>query len=116
MVEIIFPLNVERSGPSWSWFDAELYGTSDAGAAVAARAGAGAALADYHARGSALGYAPNIVFDPAFYVERHPDIAAAIAVGDVASAYEHFAADGWRNRDPHAGCSTTAFTAGTMPT
>ena len=101
MVDIIFPLNLERSGPSWSWFDAELYGTSDAGAAVAARAGAGAALSDYHARGSALGYAPNIVFDPAFYVERHPDIAAALAVGDVASAYEHFAADGWRNRDPH---------------
>ena len=86
MPEITFPLNLDRSGPEWSWFDPQLYGTNDAVAARAAREGAEAALADYNARGSGLGYAPNIFFDPAFYIECYPDVTAAVAIGEVAAA------------------------------
>lgn len=111
MATIDYPLNLEQAGPVWSWFDAELYARNDAKSARAARIGAMAALTDYLERGSALLFAPNRFFDPRFYVDRHADVAEGLRLGELTSAYDHYAARGWRDRDrdPHWLFSTDLY-------
>ena len=101
MLDAGWPLNLDRAGPAWAWFDAAHYGKHDAIAAGAARQSDAAALADFEARGAALGYAPNFFFDAPYYLRHDPGLAASIAAGDTPSAYEHYRTMGWRDRSPH---------------
>ena len=95
------PLNLDGSGPVWSWFDAPLYGRNDALAARAARSGDTAALDDYLHRGSQLGFRPNIYFDPAYYITENDDVRAGVVDGTFQSAYDHYSKIGWLDRSPH---------------
>ena len=96
-----WPLTLDQTGPVWSWFDPAQYALNDGTAALAARAGAEAALDDYLQRGAALGYAPNLFFDPAFYKLANPDIMELIGSEDFPTPYDHYSRVGWLDRDPH---------------
>ena len=96
-----WPLNLDQSGPAWSWFDHAQYAQHDSTAAKAAQAGAPEALDDYLQRGAALGYAPNLFFQPAFYRSANPDIASLIGSDEYPTFYDHYRREGWFNRDPH---------------
>ena len=101
MLDQGWPLNLDRAGPIWSWFDAERYARHDSLAFQAARAGGKVALDDYRRRGEALGYAPNLFFDPNFYLTTYPDVATLIRTEEFATAFDHYGRIGWRDRDPH---------------
>lgn len=94
-------LTIERTGPAWTWFDVERYAQTDAIAARAARASPEAALDDFEQRGNLCGIAPNVFFDPAFYLAANPSVQAAIDKGECYSAFDHYRTVGWRDRDPH---------------
>ena len=94
-------LNLDRRGPVWTWFEPAWYGRHDAAASRAASTGAEAALEDYHRRGAAMGFAPNIFFDPVFYLASDANAAASVEAGEFASAYEHYRLAGWPTLDPH---------------
>jgi glycosyltransferase involved in cell wall biosynthesis len=54
-------------------------------------------IAHYVSEGEAAGVPPSLLFDPAFYAERNPDVAKA-GIGLLRHYVEHGAAEG---RDPH---------------
>ena len=93
--EILQPL--ASSPTAWCGFDAEWY----AAAYPEAGGDPAAALAHYLESGRAAGLSPNRVFDEGWYRASNPDVAEAIAAGDIASGYEHYCTIGYTTRSPH---------------
>lgn len=96
------PLWLEPPGdihPLWRSFDHGWYAGLHLGGPDAV--GADEAQRHYHEVGAALGHAPNRWFDEAWYRQRHPDVAAAIAAGKLRSGFEHYCRDGFRGRSAH---------------
>ena len=88
------------AAPLWRSFDHAWYACAYLGGPQAARDPA-EVQRHYHEAGAAQGHAPNRWFDEAWYRQRHPDIAAAIAEGRLRSGFEHYCRDGYRGRSPH---------------
>ena len=101
MLDQVWSLNIDANGPIWTWFDAAHYARNDATAAARARQGEAAALQDYEERGGPLGYAPNLFFDPVFYLHDNPHVLPLIATGEHHCAFDHYRLVGWRDRNPH---------------
>ena len=101
MLDGVWSLSLDRTGPSWAWFDVARYGRNDAAAARAARHSPEAALEDYELRGAALGYAPNLFFDHAYYLATTPGLVDMIGAGTFRSSFEHYRLMGWHDRSPH---------------
>jgi GT2 family glycosyltransferase len=85
--------------PLWRSFDHGWYAGLHLGGADAV--GEDEAQRHYHEAGAALGLSPNRWFDEAWYRQRHPDVAAAIAAGKLRSGFEHYCRDGFRGRSAH---------------
>src|SRR5690606_2641521 len=58
--------------------------------AQAVEAGTTTAQDHFDEHGAAEGRSPNALFNEAFYLQQNPDVAQAIASGQVQSASEHF--------------------------
>jgi GT2 family glycosyltransferase len=96
------PLWLEPPGdihPLWRSFDHAWYAGLHLGGPDAVDADE--AQRHYHETGAALGLSPNRWFDEAWYRQRHPDVAAAIAAGRLRSGFEHYCRDGFRGRSAH---------------
>lgn len=96
------PIWLEPPGdihPLWRSFDHAWYAGLHLGGPDAVDADE--AQRHYHEVGAALGHAPNRWFDEAWYRQRHPDVAAAIAAGHLRSGFEHYCRDGFRGRSAH---------------
>ncbi len=84
------------SPTAWCGFDAEWY------AAVHPACGSAAgALGHYLGTGRQLGFSPSMYFDEGWYRACNPDVAAAIAAGEIGSGYEHYCTLGYPTRSPH---------------
>ena len=59
------------------------------------------ALGHYLTTGARVGHAPNPFFDEAWYRLRHPEVAAAIAQGALASGFADYCRDPHDGRSPH---------------
>ena len=96
------PIRLEPPGdihPLWRSFDHGWYAGLHLGGADAVDAEE--AQRHYHEVGAAQGHSPNRWFDEAWYRQRHPDVAAAIAAGQLRSGFEHYCRDGFRGRSAH---------------
>jgi len=111
MLDQDWSLNLDRTGPIWSWFDPNRYARCDTLAAHAARKSFAAAFNDHQERGAALGYPPNLFFDPVYYLAANPNVNTSIRAGEFRSAFDHYCRVGWRDRDPHWLFSTTLYSS-----
>lgn len=96
------PIWLEPPGdihPLWRSFDHGWYAGLHLGGPEAV--GADDAQRHYQEVGAALGHSPNRWFDEAWYRQRHPDVAGAIAAGRLRSGFEHYCRDGFRGRSAH---------------
>ncbi len=58
-------------------------------------------LANYLTEGQRLGRSPNVFFDEAFYLRRHPNVAKAVREGSYRSGFDHYCRDGLQMYAPH---------------
>jgi len=83
----------------WDVFDTQWYT-----ATYLRQPGAGRlsdAAVHYAEKGAAAGCSPNPYFDESFYLERYPEIRAAVAAGRFASGFQHYREFGFATHDPH---------------
>lgn len=101
LAQLLEPRAPDRA--AWCSFDAAWYlrAYSVARAALGPAAEAEAVRVYYVTQGRALGHAPNMFVDEAWYLARYPDAAAAVQAGEFGSGYEHYCAIGYLNRSPH---------------
>jgi GT2 family glycosyltransferase len=91
-----------RVGPPWAVFYPDWYlATYPQARADLADAGFLGALNQYLNVGQAAAHSPNPFFDEAWYRLTNPDVAAAIAQGQVESGFDHYCRNGFRQRSPH---------------
>ncbi|NHN88817.1 glycosyltransferase [Acetobacter sp. LMG 1627] len=98
--------------PLWAGFDAEWYRARYRHALGDLVDASAEELADHYVRvGKREKFSPNRFFDEAWYLQAHPDVAAAVEAGAFASGFDHYRSDGFINRSPHWLFSETAYLA-----
>ncbi len=86
----------------WATFDPDWYVRTYADAVQAVGSDDAAGLLRYYLEtGQGLGHSPNIFFDETWHRKRYPGVAAAIANGDYASAFDAYCRRGSLDRSPH---------------